>query len=167
MAIDIAAMAASIVGSFLLPYVKAGADKIAEATTEKFGPAAAAHVKDLAGKVWNRVTQVLATPDDQKALDLFMKQPELMQKMIEEALRKKLSEDAALVKEFAAMLDAAVPDSHLTGAQIMNAGVAGIVNMPNADFGGASNVTISGVTLTSGSESIPIPPKPPEDKPES
>ena len=76
MPIEIAALAATVVSSFLLPYVKLGAQKLAEKVTEDVSSAAAEHVTDTSKTLWNLVRDAFAVPKEQVALELFEQDPE-------------------------------------------------------------------------------------------
>ncbi len=160
MPLDIAMLATTVVGSFLMPYVKKGAEKIAEEVTHKFSDAAAEHVTGLAQKVWDRVTG-LFTPKEQPALEMFKENPDEMQAMIEKIVKQKLEENLQVAQEVDAMIHAPAPGGQMDGIQIMNAGVVGVVNMPGANFQGAQNVTITAVNQ--GGQ----PPTEPTDDPSS
>ena len=55
MTIDLMALAATAVTSFLVPYVKIGARKIVEAFSSRMGEQTADKLSDLTGKVWSTV----------------------------------------------------------------------------------------------------------------
>jgi hypothetical protein len=156
MAIDVAVLATTVVTSFLLPYVKMGAEKLAEEVTKKASQAAADHVIGVAKKVWNRMTKVFSSEKEQNTLEYFKDDPEAFQAAVEKMLREKLEKDSKLAQELDELVNAESPDGKGTGAQIMNAAIAGIVDLRGAHISGSGH-DIRGVSIGPS----PTPPWPP------
>ncbi len=76
--------------------------------------------------------------------------------MLKKKLEKKLESDPALAQELSDLVDKPVAGGVSTGAQIMNAHIAGIADARGANFSGARGVEIAGVKYGT------FPPKPPE-----
>ncbi|MFN8494154.1 MAG: hypothetical protein U0350_41530 [Caldilineaceae bacterium] len=155
MPIDLMALATTTVTAFLMPYAKAGLEKIATAFTEQLGKQAADYAGELTGKVWNLVTTAFHSPKDQHTLELFTEDPDAMQTMLTKKLHEKLTQDTALAQTLADLINQPGPDGTATGAQIMNAGIAGIAELRGADLSNAKGVVISGVVL--GDQSVTKP----------
>ncbi len=153
---DPVSLSATVVGSFLLPYVKKGAEKIGEVVSEKFGQAAAKEVTDVAGKLWNKVKGVFTSEDELTTLNLFAKNPETFQKPVEQMLQQKLEKDPALAQDVHSLVNAPAGGSS-SAASIMNASIAGILDMRGAQIN-ASGGVFAGVVYGSGA---PPPPPPP------
>ncbi len=148
MAIEIAALATSVVSSFLLPYAKAGLTKISESVSEAIGPEAAEYASDVTSKVWDHVKGAFSSPKEEAALDLFKENPEDMQPVLAKKLREKMEQDSNLAQTLSDLINEPGPDGNNTGAQIMNAGVAGIVDLRGADLSQAQNLTITGANVS-------------------
>jgi hypothetical protein len=129
---DPVSLAATAVGAFLLPYLQKGAEKIGEVVSEKFGQAAANEVTDIAGKIWSKVKGAFTSADEITTLDLFVKNPETFQKPVEQMLQQKLAQDPALAQEVHALVNAPTAGGAGSAASIMNASIAGILDMRGA-----------------------------------
>lgn len=163
MPIEIAALAATVVSSFLFPYAKKAVEKVAEVVTEKFGEAAAKHGADLTGKVWARIKAAFTSDKEKSALENFEEMPDESRALIEAILKKKLAEDAALHADLEKFVAAPSPVPGMTGAQVMHAGIVGIVDLRGATVSGSGNV-YSGVSIGGASPGQPaggptLPPK--------
>ena len=148
MPIEIAALAATVVSSFLFPYAKKAVEKVAEVVTEKFGEAAAKHGADLTGKVWARIKAAFTSDKEKNALENFEEMPDETRALIEAILKKKLAEDPALHADLEKFVAAPSPVPGMTGAQVMHAGIVGIVDLRGATISGSGGV-FTGVNLGS------------------
>ena len=90
MPIEIAALAATVVSSVLLPYIKKGAEKLAEEVGKSLGDGAAAHFKDVAGNVWEKVRSVFVADDDARVVEDFEKYHEDAAGLLKRKLQEKL-----------------------------------------------------------------------------
>jgi len=147
MPIDLAVLATTAVTTFLAPYAKAGLEKIATAVAEQVGQDAAKFAGELTGKVWNLVKSAFSSPKDEMTLTLFQENPEEMQAMLIKALQEKLAQDSKLAQSLAELINQPGPDGATTGAQIMNAGIAGIADLRGANLSQAKGTTIAGVIM--------------------
>jgi len=152
MIIDSAALATSVVSSFLLPYVKLGAEKLSEEMGKTLGNVSAEYASGVVKRLWERVKAVFSSDDEKTVLAQFEKRPDAAKTLVESILQEKLGQDSRLAQELMELINTPGPDGKSTGAQIMQAGIAGIVDARGANFAGASGVTISGVTVGHGSE---------------
>jgi hypothetical protein len=149
--IDIAALAATAVSSFLFPYVKQGVQQIAEAMRDRASGAAADHIAETTGKVWESVKRRFVGPKEQSTLELFAERPEAAKPLLEELLRERLKQDPAFAKELDELINAPGPDGVSATVQIRDAAVAGVIVMPHPDFSGAHDFNIvAGQNLESG-----------------
>ncbi len=147
MPIDIALLVTTVVTSFLVPYAKVGLEKIAEGAGKKVGEKAGDYVADLTSKLWNQVKSAFSSAKDKPVLILFEENPDEMKDMLVKALQEKVEQDPNLAQSLANLVNAPGPDNQRNGAQIMNAGIAGIVDLTGANLTNAQNFTISGVTI--------------------
>jgi hypothetical protein len=69
MPIEFAALAASVVSSFLLPYVKEGAQNLARVVAKKASETAATHVVGTAEKLWVRVSSLFSTEAEKATVE--------------------------------------------------------------------------------------------------
>lgn len=156
---DPATLASTIVGKFLFPYVKVGAEKLVEEFKKKMDDATAKHAAGLAKKAWDRVKAAFSEEKDQGTLEQFEQYPDAAKPLVEAVLTQRLEQDAQLKKDLTALVDEKGPDGQSTGAQIMNAGIAGILDARGADFSHAQGLTLAGAMFTTPP---PEPPKPPK-----
>jgi len=113
----------------------------------KLAKKAAEYAGELTGKVWNLVKSVFSSPKEQTTIELFQENPDEMQAMMVKALQEKLAADPALAQKLADLINRPGPDGKTTGAQIMNAGIAGIVDLRGANLSHAQGLDISGVKI--------------------
>jgi hypothetical protein len=151
MPIDLGPLTTTIVTTFLLPYAKLGLEKFGEAMMEKLGETAAEPLIATTKKIWQRVKSAFGSEEEKATLAQFEKRPEAAQALIEALLKEKLEQDAALAQELTELAHALVPGSTSTGAQIMQAAIAGILDVRGANFSGASHVRLAGVMLNNSS----------------
>lgn len=137
----------TIVSLFLVPYVTKGIETMAHEATKEFGKVAGDHVIDVASKVWNRVTSVFSSPSDKTTLEQFEKYPEQAAPLLQAILKEKLEKDPQLQDELQKLVDSPSPDGKGTGAQIMNAMYAGILDARGANFSHAQNLRLSGLSI--------------------
>lgn len=142
MSIDIARLATTVVTSFLMPYVKDGARKLAEAVTEKASKAAAEQVTEVARRIWERVKGVFSSPKEQNTLELFWDDPETFREAVERILREKLK-DNTLAQELNDLVHTPSPDGKGTSVQII-AGTAGYTDAREAQISGG---IVAGVVI--------------------
>jgi hypothetical protein len=145
MPLDLAVLAGTIVSSFLLPYVKLGAKKIAETVTEKVSGKAADQVAGVTETLWERVKSVFKADNEEHVITDFKEVPDAAKPLLISKLEKKLEKDPALAQELSDLVNKPVAGGASTGAQIMNAHIAGIVDARHSNFSGASGVEIVGV----------------------
>lgn len=155
MAIEIiTGLATTVVSTYLLPYLKEGAVKMAERITKDAGDAASEYSVSLAGKIWNKVKSVFTSDDEKGTLAQFEKRPEAAKPLVEAILKEKLQQDASLLKELQALTTAKGPTGQ-TGAQIIGATYAGILDMRGATVSGSGNV-FAGLNIGGGAPSSSI-----------
>ena len=131
----IAALASTVVSSILMPYVKDGAAKMAERISEKAGSATGQYTVQLAEKVWNKVKSAFSSEEEKTTLASFERRPEAATPLVEDMLKEKLQKDDQLMKELEALVKEKSPNGQ-TGAQIIGATYAGILDMRGAVVSG-------------------------------
>ncbi len=147
MPIDLAVLATTVVSSFLLPYLKLGGEKLAEEISEKVGSGTADYAADLTNKIWKRVKSVFSSERDQHAMSEFEEEPDAAKSLIEAKLKKKLEQDPTLAEELDRLINTPTPDGASTGAQIMNAHIAGILDARGTNFSNSRNLKLAGVMM--------------------
>ena len=155
---DPATLAATALGSFVLPYVKMGADKLAEHISQNAGNGAAEFATDLAHKVWDKVSSLFESDVEKGTLQQFQKQPELIQPVVQSMLTDKLQADPTLAKEVQALVQSSTPGVSNAGALIQGAYIAGVVQAQGAHISGGN---VAGVQLGSWPPGGPGAPKAP------
>lgn len=144
-------LAATVVSQFLLPALKTGGEKLLEAVADEVSQQAAEHTQGVIGGLWAKVDRLFGggSEREQRTLEDFKEDPETYAEAVTRILERKLEEDPATAREIEGLLEAPVPGTSMSGAQVVNAGVVGIVDMRQANLAGASGFTISGVTVPS------------------
>lgn len=155
MVIDIAAIATTVVTSFLIPYIKKGSEKIAEEVTNKVSKGAAEHTVSLAQKVWDKVKSLFSSDREKNTLQYFEEDPDAYEGSVKKILQQKLEQDSNAAQELESLINAPDPTSGSTGAQIMNATYAGIADLRGANLSNAQGMSISGVSIGSAHPQTP------------
>jgi hypothetical protein len=146
MPIDLATLATTVVATFLVPYAKVGMQKLAEGLGQEVGKASAQHAGQVTGQIWQRVKAAFSSPKEQTTLDLFQEEPDEMKGLLIKKLREKLEQDPDLAQTLAGLINQPGPEGN-TGAQIMNAGLAGVADLRHADLSHARDMNIAGVMM--------------------
>jgi hypothetical protein len=101
--VGIEALAAAVVGQFLVPFLSKGADALADSLTATLGDAASSQVGKTAAKLWARVRSAFSA-QEQPTLDQFEERPQVAAPLVEAMLTDKLAADPGLVKELEGLL---------------------------------------------------------------
>jgi hypothetical protein len=129
--IDIAALAAVVVGRFLVPRLVDGGERMLEQITDRAGEAAADGVAGVSTRLWDRVKGIFGgDPAGAAVLEEFERAPQEMQPAVEAMLAKRLRDDDEAAKELSQILD-----EPITGGQnavSLTGGIVGYVHAPNA-----------------------------------
>ncbi len=136
--IETATLATYVVGSFLVPLLKKGADKLADDLGEKVGATASDGLVDVAKKLWDKVRGKTADTNDAAVVDLFEQQPDRMQGALAEVVNELLENDQEFHREVSAMLEKETAGGTPTW-QLMGQNV-GVVNAQGAHIGGSAQV---------------------------
>jgi hypothetical protein len=150
--LDVATLAATVVSSVLLPYIKDGAAKLAETVTEKAGKGMGEYAADMAGKVWDKVKSAFSSPSEKVVLDEFENKPEAASGLVEAKLKEKLEQDVALAQEIEKLVNAKAPGGQSTGAQIIGSSYVGLLDMRGANVSGSQNTFTGGAFTFGGTE---------------
>jgi hypothetical protein len=155
MAIDLAVLATTIVTSFLVPYAKMGVEKIAEGLTGKVSESVTDEITGLTKAIWDRVKSVFSSEGEQFTLLQLNENPDAAKPLVESLLKKKLDQDPKLAEDLEKLINKPIAEGASTGAQIMNAHIAGIVDARSANFSGAQGVEIIGVRVGDSVKDLP------------
>jgi len=134
MPIEIALLAATVVGKILVPFFQRGAEKVGEALSDKVTDEAAEFATDTANTLWERIKARFAEPGEQVIADRFEGSPDKAAGLFQEDLERKFAEDPAFVEEIAALVNAKDPGGSGNVLQIFGNG--GIVDARNATITG-------------------------------
>jgi hypothetical protein len=94
------ALAATIVGNFLVPYLKLGAEALAGRLAGDAGDAAGKQTAEVAKRIWERVKHAFSgDPSQAAALEQFEKRPEAFGPGVEAMLAELLTNDDRLATE--------------------------------------------------------------------
>ena len=115
MVVDVAVLAATVVGKILLPYVKKGAAAVADELTDSMGKAAAEGGAKTAATIWSRVKEALSRSGKGGAVEQFEQYPDEAKALLERALADHL----ATHPDFARELDALVHNEIAAGRDVV------------------------------------------------
>ena len=146
MPIDIALLAGTVVTGYLMPFVKEGVQEFTKERGKKLGDDAAAHAKDAAPKLLEKVTDLFSGDKEIITLDLFKGDPETFEQPVTKLLEKKLTEDPGAAEELDRIVNVPNAQGQSMGAQILHAVTAGIVDLRGATIGGSGH-TFVGVSV--------------------
>lgn len=135
-------LAATVVSQVLLPFAKMGAKKLGQTVADEFDQAEGNFAVDVAKKAWNLVTSAFDSPEDKARLEQFEKSPEKSRPLIEAILQEKLDQNQQLMEELSTLVSKPAPESGRSGAQIIGATYAGIVEIAG-DVSGGTNVGLN------------------------
>lgn len=119
MPIEFAALAASVVSSFLFPYVKEGAQNLGRLVAKKASETAATHVVGTAEKLWQRVSSLFSSEAEKATVEDFKQYPEETKPLLIRKLGEKIEHDPKLAQELEALLKSPSPDGMGTSINIM------------------------------------------------
>jgi len=161
MPIEIAALAASVVTSFLLPYVKEGAANLAKVVTQKASDTAAKHVVGVAEKLWHRVSSLFSSEAEKATVSDFEKYPEETKPLLIRKLGEKIEQDPKLAEELEGLVKSPSPDGLGTSIHIM----ADKVGYVDARYAQISGGIVAGYYDAGSSPATPTtPPSDPNKK---
>jgi hypothetical protein len=143
MPLEIAAIATSVVSSFLIPLVKKGAQQISETIKEKVSAAAGEHVSKVARNIWEKVKGAFSSDTEKATLAQFEKYPEASKPLVEAVLTEKMQADGKLAEELDRLVRSPSPDGAGTAVQI-SASTVGYVDARGATISGG---TVAGVIM--------------------
>jgi hypothetical protein len=147
MDISVATLAATVVGSFLVPYIKKGAEKVVQTVGEKLGEAAGEGSMGIAAKLWTKVQAAFGSPQDKVVLSQFQQRPDAAKGLVEAMLKEKLEEDEALAADLHELVKKATAAGVSTGAHVENADNVGIADARQADLSHSSGAQIIGLKV--------------------
>jgi hypothetical protein len=130
MPIEIALLAATVVGKILVPFFQRGAEKVGEALSDKVTDEAAEFATDTASSLWDKIKARFSEPGEQVIADRFQASPDKAAGLFQEDLERKLAEDEGFAEEIAALLNAKDPGGSGDVMQIFGKG--GIVDARGA-----------------------------------
>lgn len=152
---DIPVLATTVVANFLLPYVKMGAEKIASEVTKHASEIIAEDAVQVTESVWQKVKSLFASEGDENIIDRFETTGGKGEDLVTEMLTEKLENNQEIATELNDLVNPS-SDSNTTagsGASIMKAHIASIVDLRNANFSNSSNVNITGISTTASDSS--------------
>ena len=149
--LELAALAGSLVASFLVPLVRDGAEKLTEELTQRTSAAAADGLVGVTKRLWDRVRGKAAETGDGDVIDVFEAKPEIMQKAVEDLVLKMLNDDPSFRAEVSGLMEGT--EGGVARWQLMGENV-GVVDARNANIQGG---VIAGVIV--GEARSPAAPK--------
>ena len=106
--IELAALAASIVSSFLVPLVKDGAKTLRDRLATKAEESTADTLVNSAETLWTHVKGAAKPGDEQSVVGIFEKNPDLVMKALEQIVHDQLERDPAFRQQANKLLEAEV-----------------------------------------------------------
>lgn len=156
MAIEIAALATTLVSSFLVPYAKKGLEKIKDDLTQTAGNAAAEGME----KVWLKVKSLFTSDRDKTRLEDLQEAPDEAAPMLKKVLEQKLQEDPAAAQELDQLVNTPVPGSGGVTLQHIMAHTFGYLDARHAQISGNAQVAAVMIGRDVASEASAIGGKP-------
>lgn len=144
--VEIAWLAATVVGKFLVPLFTKSKDQFTDELAESCGRAAADGLSKTAGTIWQRIRNRFNREDEKNAASLFEKSPKAMENMLIELLDARLAEDADFRHEIERLVDVPVAGTGRSSWELMGEYV-GAVDARNSMISGA---TVAGVYVANG-----------------
>src|SRR5689334_14827911 len=123
---DPVTLSATIVGSFLVPLFKGGANALGDALAQ------------TSRQLWERVASQFAGPTERKALELFERDPEKLRELVDAMLRERLQADEQLRSELDGIVGEATQRGASTGAQITGADNAVVIDNRESRISGGT-----------------------------
>jgi hypothetical protein len=157
MPIEVATLAASLVGRILLPYAKLGLKKIGEELKERGSAAFEEQATSLTGKVWEKVTGLFRSDRDKYALEQFQEQPELAAPIFTKQLEAKLAESPAETEELDRLLKEPVGAAGGPTLSNIMAHTFGYLDARGATISGGQ---VAGVIVGAPVPAAAVPPRP-------
>src|SRR5713226_9545421 len=99
MDISLATLAGTVVTSFLVPYIKKGAEKVVQSVGEKLAEGAGEGSMGIAAKLWSKVQSAFGSPEDKAVLSQFQQRPDAAKGLVEAMLKEKLEQDDSLAAD--------------------------------------------------------------------
>jgi hypothetical protein len=135
---------ALLVSYFLVPYLKHGAEELANRVAESAGEGAGKQVASTAGKIWARVRSAFSSDRDRALLEEFKDKPDEATPLVEARLREKLEADEELRRDLEEIVSAratATGDNALSIVQ--QADVANVLVVRDTDLRYSKNAQIA------------------------
>lgn len=142
MPVEIITLATTVVTSFLLPYLKKGADEFLNEIATKSGKSIAQHTLNVTEKIWERVKSVFSSEGDKVTLEYFEKNPEKFKEEMQECLSTKLKSDHELVHYLNDLAYSKLQGSDQTATQIVTTTIN--ITVTGNSFRNIDNVNIIG-----------------------
>jgi len=143
--IEIAALATSLVSSFLVPLVQKGVEGLTAELRGRTTEAAASSLVETAQKLWNRLRGEAKDGEEADVVDLFKRNPEMMKGAMEEVVRAMIARNPDLHKDASSLLETESVDGK-TQWQLMGE-IVGAVDARNANISGGN---VAGVIYEAG-----------------
>lgn len=139
---EIITLAATVVSSFLLPYLQKGADEFLTEIASKSGKNIAQHTLEVTEKIWEQVKSVFSSEGDKVTLNYFEKNPEKFKEEMQESLSTKLASDQELFLHLNNLANSKLQGGDQTTAQIVTTTIN--VTVTESSFKNIDRVNIVG-----------------------
>lgn len=130
-------LAETIVTTLLVPFIKKGGEKAAEALGETLGKGIGDRVRDAPAKAWQLVSSLFSSEKELTTLKLFQDEPERYRKPVEEILDEKMEQDPSLRKQMSELLERQASQSqvsiHVNKSTLQYSPIIGQINMDRED----------------------------------
>jgi hypothetical protein len=158
--LELAALAATVVGKFLVPLFTKGSDKLTDELAEKGGGAVANGLVGTAKSLWAKIKDRFDGDEERSVVTLFETRPEAQASTLEELLRERLATDDELRTALSELVEKQVEGTGEAAWRLMGEYV-GVVDARGAKISGG---VVAGVIVgpapapTPGPTSAPEPP---------
>jgi len=151
--VDIAWLAATVVGRFLVPLFARGEDQLAGDLGESCGDATADGLIKTAKTIWKRIGSRFDRDDEKTAASLFEKNPAAMDKMLVKLLEERLADDSGFRQEIQRLVEEPVAGTGQASWKLMGKYV-GAVDVRNTTI---NNSQVIGLRVGQGDSADPSP----------
>jgi hypothetical protein len=124
--LDVAVLAATVVGKFLIPLFTKGKDKLTDELAQTGADAAAGGLVQTAQTLWQKIKDRFDGDDEKSTVTLFEKKPVQTEALLTEALQERLTHDEAFRQQLIDLVQAPVAGTGMTSWQLMGDYVAAV-----------------------------------------
>ena len=154
--LDLAVLAATVVGRFLVPLFTKGEQTLTDELATAGGKAAAGGLVATAKKLWAKITDRFDGDQEKSAVTLFPENAATMKDLLEKLLEQRMATDEELRTQMSDLVEAPIEGTGKTAWQLMGDYV-GVVDARGAQISGG---TVAGIVVSGPHSTAPLPTTP-------